>query len=87
MQGVGEPDEEQEAGYPQQHLAVVSALARLRRSWKVGWVITPLISPLQRATEHLCHASSKELLENYHNGRSPSARQGGRKMNQKVNQK
>ena len=42
MQGVGEPDEEHEAGYPQQHLQLCPPSAPPSElASKVGWVITP----------------------------------------------
>ena len=92
MQGVGEPDEEQEAGYPQQqHLQLCPPSAPPSELAGLGWLgyhpgvargsrwaTCTLISPLQSATECLCHASSKDLLENSNNqSRNLCVRMGG----------
>ena len=67
MQGVGEPDEEQEAGYPQQHAAapapVVSALRSLRRSFRrlVG-LSPPTHNREKNVLSHPRHRSLTYLL-------------------------
>ena len=57
MQGVGEPDEEQEAGYPQQHLQLCPPSAPPSElHGAVGWVITPGVARLK-----ICHTLTVDL--------------------------
>ena len=53
MQGVGEPDEEQEAGYPQQHLQLCPPSAPPSELAGLGWLG---YHPGGRAAQHLPHA-------------------------------